>query len=184
MTKDSLAYVKKCEKCQKFAPVISQPANDLTPILNPIPFAQWGMDILGPFTTASGRRKYLIVAIDYFTKWVEAETTKYIKAAQVRSLIWKNRITGFGIPMCIVFDHGCQFDCDTIRDYCAEFKIKYASASVCHPQSNGQTEAANKQILLALQKKLEDHRFENCSRVARPSGEELNNVVRRLSFED
>lgn len=119
------------------------------------------MDILGPFTTASRGRKYLIVAIDYFTKWIEAEPTKYIKAAQVRSFIcfiWKNIITRFGIPMCIVFDHGCQFDYDTIRDYCAEFKIKYASASVCHPQSNGQAEAANKEILLAFQKKLEDHR--------------------------
>ncbi|NP_063998.1 orf764 (mitochondrion) [Beta vulgaris subsp. vulgaris] len=158
MVKDCLRYVKKCDKCQKFAPVMNQPANDLCPILNPIPFAQWGMDILGPFTTASGGRKYLIVAVDYFTKWIEAEPTKFIKARQVRSFIWKNIITRFGIPQCIVFDHGTQFDCDTIKDYCAEFKIKFASAAVCHPQSNGQAEAANKQILLALQKKLEEHK--------------------------
>ncbi|XP_010682010.3 uncharacterized protein LOC104896920 [Beta vulgaris subsp. vulgaris] len=68
MLADAQAYVKKCDKCQRFAPVINQPANYLQPILNPIPFAQWGMDIVGPFTPASGGRKFLIVGIDYFTK--------------------------------------------------------------------------------------------------------------------
>ncbi|XP_021773991.1 uncharacterized protein LOC110737954 [Chenopodium quinoa] len=82
LAQDALAYVKKCNKCQKYLPVINQPANYLTPILSPIPFAQWGMDILGHFTTRSAGRKYLVVAIDYFTKWIEAEPTKYIKATQ------------------------------------------------------------------------------------------------------
>ncbi|XP_021770969.1 uncharacterized protein LOC110735102 [Chenopodium quinoa] len=50
MNADTLEYAKKCDKCQKYGPVINQPPNDLTPIVNPIPFAQWGMDIIGPFT--------------------------------------------------------------------------------------------------------------------------------------
>ncbi|XP_057248169.1 uncharacterized protein LOC130590168 [Beta vulgaris subsp. vulgaris] len=82
MLTDAQTYVKKCDKCQRFAPVINQPANDLQPILNPIPFAQWGMDIIGPFTPASGGRKFLIVGIDYFTKWIEAEPTAKIMANQ------------------------------------------------------------------------------------------------------
>ncbi|XP_056685805.1 uncharacterized protein [Spinacia oleracea] len=136
MLEDAQSYVKKCEKCQLFAPVIRMPANDLMPILNPIPFAQWGMDIVGPFTTASGGRKFLIVAVDYFIKWIEADR--------------------FGIPTAIVFDHGCQFDCEPIRAFLADYRIKFAYASVCHPQSNGQAEAANKQILVALKKKLDE----------------------------
>ncbi|XP_021746470.1 uncharacterized protein LOC110712330 [Chenopodium quinoa] len=64
----------------------------------------------------------------------------------------------FGVPQCIAFDHGCQFDCDTIKDYLGDLGTKYASASVCHPQSNGQAEAANKLILTALQKKLEEYK--------------------------
>ena len=68
MLQDAKDYVKRCDKCQRFAPIIHMPANDLQPIMNPISFAQWGMDILGPFPQASGRRKFLIVAIDYFTK--------------------------------------------------------------------------------------------------------------------
>ncbi|XP_056694947.1 uncharacterized protein [Spinacia oleracea] len=156
MVSDSQAYVKKCDKCQKFAPVINQPSNDLQPIINPIPFAQWGMDILGPFTAASGGRKFLIVAVDYFTKWIEAEPTKSITAKRMKDFIWKNIVTRFGIPESLVFDHGTQFDCTPIKDYCAELRIKFAYASVCHPQSNGQAEAANKQILGALRKKVED----------------------------
>ncbi|XP_056691831.1 uncharacterized protein [Spinacia oleracea] len=156
MVSDSQAYVKKCDKCQKFAPVINQPSNDLQPIINPIPFAQWGMDILGPFTAASGGRKFMIVAVDYFTKWIEAEPTKSITAKRMKDFIWKNIVTRFGIPESLVFDHGTQFDCTPIKDYCAELRIKFAYASVCHPQSNGQEEAANKQILGALRKKVED----------------------------
>jgi hypothetical protein len=114
------------------------------------------MDILGPFTAASGGRKFLIVAVDYFTKWIEAEPTKSITAKRMKDFIWKNIVTRFGIPESLVFDHGTQFDCTPIKDYCAELRIKFAYASVCHPQSNGQAEAANKQILGALRKKVED----------------------------
>ncbi|XP_021773982.1 uncharacterized protein LOC110737941 [Chenopodium quinoa] len=88
----------------------------------------------------------------------EAEPTKYIATPQVRTYIWKNIITRFGVPQCIVVDHGCQFDYDTIKDYLEELNIMYASASVCHPQSNGQAEAMNKLILTALERKLEEHK--------------------------
>ena len=97
MLKNAQAYVKKWDKCQRFAPIINQPTNDLQPILNPIPFAQWGMEIIGPFTPASGGRKFLIVGIGYFTKWIEAEPT-----AKIKKFIWKNDFTRFGIPMGIV----------------------------------------------------------------------------------
>ncbi|XP_056694879.1 uncharacterized protein [Spinacia oleracea] len=108
MLTDAQEYVKRCEKCQVFSAVINRPANDLMPILNPIPFAQWGMDILGPFTTASGGRKFLIVAVDYFTKWIEEEPVAKITANQVKKFIWKNIITRFGLPMAIVMDHGAE----------------------------------------------------------------------------
>ncbi|XP_021867331.2 uncharacterized protein [Spinacia oleracea] len=158
MLTDAQEYVKKCEKCQVFSAVINRPANDLMPILNPIPFAQWGMDILGPFTTASGGRKYLIVAVDYFTKWIEAEPVAKITANQVKKFIWKGIITRFGLPMAIVMDHGVQFDCSPVQSFLSTYKVKFAYSSVCHPQSNGQAEAANKQILAAMRKKLDDYK--------------------------
>ncbi|XP_021757974.1 uncharacterized protein LOC110723010 [Chenopodium quinoa] len=156
MNEDAVRYVKACEKCQKFAPVINLPPNDLTPILNPIPFALWGMDIVGSFPSATGSRKFLLVAVDYFTKWIEVEPVAKITAAEVKKYIWKNIFTRFGLPMAMVFDHGSQFDCKLVKELLSMYKVKFAYAAVCHPQSNGQAKAANKQIVTAIKKKIED----------------------------
>ena len=68
MLKDAQAYVKACNKCQRFSNFIRQPFKELTPITVPWPFAQWGLDIMGPFLTAVRQLKFLVVGIDYFTK--------------------------------------------------------------------------------------------------------------------
>nr|AAY99339.1 pol-polyprotein [Silene latifolia] len=156
MLEDSRAKTKKCKNCQMHAPVIHAPSRDLQPVLSPLPFAQWGMDLLGPFPTASGGRKYLIVAVDYFTKWVEAVAVPAKTTAAVRKVIWENIITRFGLPQVMVFDHGREFWSDMVMNWLEELGIKFAYSSVCHPQSNGQAEAANKTILNGLKKKVED----------------------------
>ena len=158
MIADAKELVRKCEKCQKYAPVIHQPARDLQPILNPLPFAQWGLDILGPFPEAVYQKKWLIVGVDYFSKWIEAEAASNITEQTVRKFIWQNIITRFGIPRVFVFDHGRQFDNLPLKRYTDQFGIKLAYSAVCHPQSNGQAEAANKQILNALKKRVEDQK--------------------------
>ncbi|KAL0402739.1 UNVERIFIED_CONTAM: hypothetical protein Slati_4303800 [Sesamum latifolium] len=68
MKQDAIRLVSKCERCQKHSSLIHQPAEPLTTMLSPCPFMQWGMDIVGPFPLAAGKRKFLLVAIDYFTK--------------------------------------------------------------------------------------------------------------------
>ena len=73
MHKNAKEVTRKCVSCQTFAPVSHQPAASLTSIYSPWPFHQWGIDIAGPFPTAPGGYKYIILAIDYFTKWIEAE---------------------------------------------------------------------------------------------------------------
>ena len=73
MLKDTQAYVKTYDKCQRFSNLIRQPLEDLTPMTALWPFAQWGLNIMGPFSTAVRQLKFLVVGIDYFTKWVEAE---------------------------------------------------------------------------------------------------------------
>ncbi|GKU93134.1 hypothetical protein SLEP1_g6759 [Rubroshorea leprosula] len=78
MKMDTREYIKRCDKCQRFARIQHQPSNPLHLVTAPWPFAKWGMDILGPFLEAKGKKKYLIVAIDYFTKWVEAEAVAKI----------------------------------------------------------------------------------------------------------
>ena len=68
MQADAEAYVRACDKCQKFSNIIRRPTEELTPITAPWPFAQWGLDIIGPFPTAIRQLKFLVVGIDYFTK--------------------------------------------------------------------------------------------------------------------
>ena len=87
MQKDAEAYVKTCDKCQKFSNIIRQPTKELTPMMTPWPFAQWGLDIMGPFPTAVRQLKFLVVGIDYFTKWVEAEVLATITEKNIRNFV-------------------------------------------------------------------------------------------------
>ena len=86
-TEDARNLVQKCEKCQIFAPNITQPASELKYIHNPVLFAQWGLDLVGPFKTEAGGKKFLIVAIDYFTKWIEVESLTAITSRKVEKFI-------------------------------------------------------------------------------------------------
>lgn len=69
MIQDAREYVKKCDKLQWHVDVFNAPSIDLHVLISPWPFLQWGLDILGLFTPAQGKLKYLIVVVDYFTKW-------------------------------------------------------------------------------------------------------------------
>lgn len=66
-------FVKKCISYKRHDNLIHQLAKELYPIISSYPFFIWGMDILRPFPTAPGQRKFLLVVIDYFTLWVEVE---------------------------------------------------------------------------------------------------------------
>ncbi|GJX45059.1 reverse transcriptase domain-containing protein [Tanacetum coccineum] len=73
MHKDARVLIRACQECQVHKPVPRNPQQKLTPITSPWPFYKWGIDIAGPFPEGPGKVKFLIVAIDYFTKWNEAK---------------------------------------------------------------------------------------------------------------
>ncbi|XP_059635696.1 uncharacterized protein LOC132277870 [Cornus florida] len=73
MARDVKEFSRRCDKCQRFGPLIHQPSKDLHVMATLWPFAQWGMDVVGPLPTARTQNKYILLVIDYFTKWVEAE---------------------------------------------------------------------------------------------------------------
>ena len=87
MQVDAMELVKKCDKCQRFGNVERFPAERLTTIASPWPFTQWGIDIVGLLPQSKGQVKFLLVAIDYFTKWVEAEALATIVEARIRSFV-------------------------------------------------------------------------------------------------
>jgi ribonuclease HI len=154
MNKDSVKLVRKCDKCQRFARVMKQPPEKLSPITSPWPFAKWGVDIVEPMPPGKGGRKFLLVAVDYFTKWAEAEALATITTANVVKFLWTSIICRFGIPHAFVTDNGKQFDCEPFRKWCAELRIRNYYSTPIYPPANGQVEATNKTLLRTLKKKL------------------------------
>ncbi|XP_012834007.1 PREDICTED: uncharacterized protein LOC105954870 [Erythranthe guttata] len=154
MHKDAKRLVRRCKPCQKHANIPHLPAALMQPIDSPIPFAQWGMDLVGPFPPATGGRKYLIVAVDYFTKWLEAESLARIREEEVIQFLWKNIVCRLGIPSSIISDNGTQFCGDKVKNWCLGLDIKQFFTSVANPQANGQTKVTNRTILQHLKTRL------------------------------
>ncbi|VFQ96748.1 unnamed protein product [Cuscuta campestris] len=137
MNQDCERYVQRCKICQVFYKFPGRPATYYHPVSNVIPFARFGMDIIGDFPQAQGRKKYVMVAIDYFTKWVEAEAYATITTKQCQRFVWKNIITRFGSPRNIVTDNGPQFRNPGFTKYLEDFGITHNKAFVAYPQGNG-----------------------------------------------
>ena len=124
MRVDAVNYTRKCDHCQQLAPVLKSPVQDLIYISSPWPFAQWGIDIVGPLPTSPAQKKLLLVATDYFSKWIEVEAFSSIKDKDVTQFIWKNIICRFGIHKSIVSKNEPQFDNWVYQNFCQELKIK------------------------------------------------------------
>ncbi|RVW68796.1 Gag-Pol polyprotein [Vitis vinifera] len=105
--------------------------------------------------SSAAQKKFLLVATDYFSKWVEAEAYASIKDKDVTKFVWKNIVCRFGIPQAIIADNGPQFDSIAFRNFCSELNIRNSYSTPRYPQSNGQAEATNKTLITALKKRLE-----------------------------
>ena len=114
-------------------PNIHQPKGVLNPLSSPWPFAQWGLDIVGPFPKVIGNKKYLLVGTDYFTKWVEVKPLANIKDVDVKRFIWKSIVTRFGVPYALISDNDLQFDSKTFRKYCSDLCIKNRYSTPAYP---------------------------------------------------
>ena len=156
MQKDAQEYVKKCDQCQKFAPNIHQLGKVLNPFSSLWPFAQWGLDIVGPFPKTIGNKSYLLVSTDYFTKWVEAEPLANIRDVDAKNFIWKNIDTRFGVPHTPISDNGLQFDSKAFKRYCCDLGITNRYSTLAYLQGNGQAKTVNKVIVNRLKKRLDD----------------------------
>ena len=150
MQKEALEYVKKCDQCQRFVPSIHQLGRVLNPLSSPWPFAQWGLDIVGPFPKAAENKRYLLVDTDYFPKWVEAEPLANIRVVDAKKLVWRNIVTRFGVPRTLISDNGLQFDSRAFRRYYCELGITNRYTTPAYPQGNEQAEASNKVIVNGL----------------------------------
>ncbi|GKV32493.1 hypothetical protein SLEP1_g41093 [Rubroshorea leprosula] len=133
MVEDAQSYAKKCPTYQFNADDIHMP-----------------VDLLGPFTKGKGGCTYLVVAVDYFTKWIEAKPLSTTTEKKIKEFLFNSILCRFGIPERIIADNGPQFRAAALRSLCDGYGIELALTSVYTPQSNGQAESANKIILRGL----------------------------------
>ena len=105
---------------------------------------------MGLFPKAIGNKKYLLIGIDYFTKWVEAEPLANIRDVDVKKFIWKSIVTRFRVPHTLISDNGLQFDNRAFRKYCSDLGIKNRYSTPPYPQGKEQVEAVNKVIMNGL----------------------------------
>ena len=92
---------------------------------------------MGPFPLGKKQLKFLIVAIDYFTKWVEEEPVTTITEAKITNFVWKNIICRFGVPRVIISDNRKQFDNPKFQKIFQDLGVKNHYSSLRHPQANG-----------------------------------------------
>jgi hypothetical protein len=93
-----------------------------------------------------------VVAIEYFSKWIEAKTLATITSATVQKFFWQNIVCRFGVPKAITVDNGTQFDAETFKDLCDQIGTMIHFASVRHLESNGLVERANGIIMTGIMK--------------------------------
>ncbi|XP_016169100.1 uncharacterized protein LOC107611716 [Arachis ipaensis] len=125
MKQDCIEKVRRCDSCQKHSPLIHNPTKLLHTSEVSWPFYKWGLDILDPFPRAPGQVTYSLIAIDYFSKWIEDIPLAKIGADKVRSFIWKTIICRFGLPHAIITDNGWQFTDQNLAEFLQEFRIKH-----------------------------------------------------------
>lgn len=118
MLQDANEFVKKCENYQRFENIQHLHAVEMTSITSPWPFSQWRIDLLGLFPEGKGQTKYVVIAINYLTKWAEAEALARIISFQIQTFVWKNIICIFGLPRVIILDNGMQFECKSFEEFC------------------------------------------------------------------
>ncbi|GJX82375.1 reverse transcriptase domain-containing protein [Tanacetum coccineum] len=116
MHEDARKLIRACQDCQVHKPVSRSPQQKLSPITSPWPFYKWGIDIAGPFPEGPRKVKFLIVAIDYFTKWIKAKPVATITRNQIKKFVWDNIVCRFGLPEEIISDNGKQFEDNPFKD--------------------------------------------------------------------
>ena len=144
MGDDVKEYIRTCDICQRRGP--QQRREELIPIKVHGIFYRIGIDIKGPLPITSSGNRYIIVAMDYFSKWPEARAVNNIKADVVAKFIYEEIICRHGVPQEILSDRGSSFVNKVIDELCQTYQTKHRLTSPYRPQTNGMVERFNRTL--------------------------------------
>ncbi|CAF3337957.1 unnamed protein product [Rotaria socialis] len=136
MRRDVANYVRACILCQQYKPTNQKPAGLMKPVIVSEPWHTVGIDITGPFTKTRRGNSFILVVVDYFTKWVELFPLQSIKAATIAQVFLDEVICRFGFPIRVISDNGVQFLSKVFTQLCDLLGIHHQRTPLYHPQSN------------------------------------------------
>ena len=145
LCKDTFEY---CSSCIKYQAALNVKKNDCKPLLHVIEveiFGLWGIDFMGPFPISSGY-EYVLMAVDYMSRWVESIATRTNDHKIVLKFIEKNIFSRFGCRRAIVSNGRTHFNNEQFCSLLKKYGVYHRVTPLYHPQANGQVEAYNREL--------------------------------------
>ncbi|XP_068317061.1 uncharacterized protein [Pyrus communis] len=149
--KDAYEFCATCDRCQRTGNLGPRNQMPQTPILIVEIFDVWGIDFMGPFPSSNGFL-YILLAVDYVSKWVEAKATKTNDSKVVSDFIRTNIFARFGTPRAIISDRGSHFCNRTFEALLRKYNVTHKVSTPYHPQTSGQAEVSNRDVKQILEK--------------------------------
>ena len=155
--KDAHQFVSTCDKCQRMGNISRRDEPPMHPILEVELFDLWGIDFMGPFP-ASYSNLYILLAVDYVSKWVEVIPTRTNDVKVVAQFLRSHIFSRFGTPRALITDNGTHL-CNKVMDkFLQKYGVRHRTSLAYHPQSNGQAEVSNREIKSILEKTVNSSR--------------------------
>jgi hypothetical protein len=154
-------HCKSCDACQRTRGLATQCLAKLVTSLPKKPFMKCGLDFVGPIKPIRRykRNKYIIIAINYATKWVEVRALKTNIAVVITKFLYECILTKFGCPLTIVTYKGINFINNAIKYLTNHFLLKHVSSTTYYPQRNGQDESTTKVLGTLLTKLVSENKI-------------------------
>ncbi|XP_075074567.1 uncharacterized protein LOC142162149 [Nicotiana tabacum] len=159
---DANQIVKACKQYQRQGSISKRHETPMNLVLEVEIFDLWGIDFMGPFVSSYGMT-YILVVVDYVSKWVKAIALPNNEAKSITAFLKKNTFTRFGTPRAILSDGGSHFCNKALAGLLEKYGVKHKVAIPYHPQSSGQVEVSNREIKNILAKTINANRTD-CSR--------------------
>ncbi|GKC24122.1 reverse transcriptase domain-containing protein [Tanacetum coccineum] len=154
--RDAHTMIKSCDTCQRQGKISQRDEMPQNAIQVYEIFDVWGIDFMGPFSSSHGN-KYILVAVDYLSKWVEA---KALPTNDVRVVVkfLKFLFARFGTPRAIIRDRGTHFCNDQFAKVVSKYGVTHRLATAYHPQTSGQVEVSNRGLKRILERTVGENR--------------------------